>query len=192
MKKLTILAVSLAAMIILTACPHKPDDKPQPEPLQLSDVVGRYEGSLTVDAEKVGNPAVETYKYQVYAEIEEKAIGGIDPSRSFSCEWRAFSDVQGATSIYGRRSGEFTGDTMVFMNTQRIAYKVNTSWGIVGVADRHGEYFDFISVEVPVTMATDGRNLTLTYADTVRGFVDVDDESCTIILRHTLRASRVH
>lgn len=188
MKKLTVLAASVAAVILLTACPGKPDE---PQPLQLSDVVGRYEGTLTIDAEKAGDPAIETYTYKGAAEIEGAEIGGLDPERSFNFEWSGVSDITGVSSIYGRTYGELRGDTVVFQYATRMAYTINTSWGTTGLADRHGEYFDFIGVEAPVALVTDGANLSLVYADTVRDFVDVDGESCTIILRHTLRATRV-
>ena len=186
MKKLSILATSLAAIILLTACPNKPDDGPQP--LQLSDVVGDYDGTLTVDAVKVGDSAAEQYVYSAWASPypSEETRGLILPGYmvlSYTNEL-----FVGSTIFW---YGEFGGKVSRAEATYRTNYELSTPWGKVPVvfSTREDRNYAWVHGDVPVEF--NGSDIAMTYADTVRDFVDVDGETCTIILRHTFRATRV-
>lgn len=187
MKKLSIFAASLAAMILLTACPNKPNE---PQPLQLSDVVGRYEGTHTVEVQKIGDPATEQHDYMTFVTV---APSDNYPYRLLPGYMALVIDTYLLTVVsvgqpywYGNFGGEVSHGLALFHSN----YEIETRWGIVPVTFDYGPnaYGVWIEGDAPVTIR--GENLSLSYADTVRDYIDPQGQTCTLVFSHTFRASR--
>lgn len=176
MKKITVFAASLATMILLTACPHKPDE---PQPLQLSDVVGRYEGTLTVEVQPFSDTAMQTLTYAANGKLYQSDIGGIDPSLSFRLDWWVAWE-EGNFGHPSATAGEFQGEVTRTQEQVMAPQSIATRWGRIGLypSDKFVTY-RYAGVELRFT----GEDLTLTYADTVRGFADNDGMLRDFLLR---------
>lgn len=186
MKKLTILAASIAAVLLLTACPNKPIDEPQP--VQFSEVTGHYAGAHSVEVRKVGDPVTERHDYETSITVA--------PSDNYPYRLApGYMAMEIYTSLVGWAGepywyGNFGGEISHGLAIVHSDYEIETRWGTVPVTFDYPPTAYGVWIECDVPVAIEGANLAFTYADTVRNYIDVSGEACTIVFSHSFRAVR--
>ena len=189
MKKLSIFATSLAAIILLTACPNKPNE---PQPLTLAEAIGEdYTGTLTVEVERVGVAERDRLSYTATGGIMSWYLEGVDPDLACSMYWEAaLPDAPVEIGVVRTFvEGEFREGVIRFPYRTTYAYPLQTRWGKVTLyPNYYGTYLDYW--ELPIDAAIERDRLTFTWADTVSGFEASDGGTCTLILNSTVLLSR--
>lgn len=169
--------------MMLTGCP---DNKPKE--LTLEDAMGRYEGTLSVDALVEGLDGAEHFVFDADATVRDGSewfsnTAAPAMALDYSCQSLSIGRVPFSWAI-------FCGEVTILEHTIRDAYDLQTRMGMV-----HVEYRKYSSgpvVKGPVPVEIKGGNLRMAYDDTVRGWKADDGGTYTVIVRHEFRGTKVN
>ena len=188
MKKLSIFATSLAAMILLTACPHKPLDETRLDRLTTADVAGYYQGTYTVVVNADGDSEGQSLSYPANASLRWEFYGGVDSSVAFRMEARAVIADSGRNVSL---AGGLQGESSVFSERGQTPYPLSTRWGelILHPAEHWGT---LTPVSGRVELQADGTDLLLTFSDTLADYVDTEGVLRELTFRHSYSLSKLH
>lgn len=187
MKKLTVLAISFAAMLLLTACPHKPLDEPSLDRLTTADVAGYYEGTYTVIVNASGDPEGQALSYPAHASLRWEFYGGVDSSVAFRMEAYAMIADSGRTVSL---AGGLQGESSVFSERGQAPYPLSTRWGELTLHPAE-DWGMRTPVSGRVELQADGTDLLLAFSDTLANYVDAEGVLRELTFRHSYSLSKL-